>query len=270
MSELYMMTTITDRSALPKFIKLYQENAVLVSIIALGHGTARTETESIFLDNAEKAVCFSLVTKETWKSTKKLLKRTLQIDIPGRGIAFTVPLSTIGGRRELAFLTDGQQFERGEESVMKETKRELLVVISNPGYHDQMMDAARDAGAYGGTVIHARGTGMEKAEKFLGISLASEKDLTFIVVSTAKRDRIMQTIMMKAGISTPAGSIVFSLPVSDTAGLLLLDEAEREEEAEKEAAAEAAAVDNTPAEASAADNTPAETAAADNAQAEAT
>ena len=121
---------------------------------------------------------------------------------------------------------------------MKGTDRELIVVISNQGFNETVMDAARGAGAYGGTVVHARGTGMERAEKFLGISLASEKDMIFIVVKTEQRDHIMQAVMMKAGMETPAKAIAFSLPVADTAGLRLFEE--DEEEAPKPADTETA------------------------------
>ena len=224
MSELNLLTTITDRRNLPRFISLYQIQSVKTSLIVLGHGTATSELAGYFLDSSEKAVCFSVVTQEIWKKAKRMLRSTLHIDAPGVGVAFTIPLSSIGGRRELAFLTDGQNFERGEESSMKGTDRELLIIISEQGYNELVMDAAREAGAHGGTVIHGRGTGMEQAEKFLGISLASEKDMTFIVTKTAERDRIMQSVMLKAGMSTPAKSIVFSLPVTDTAGLRLLDD----------------------------------------------
>ena len=233
MSELYLLTSIADRRLLPKFIALYQEKNVSVSFITLGHGTVSGERAALFLDQSEKAVIFSAVTGEKWKETKRALRQTLRIDVPGVGIAFLVPMSSIGGRRELALLTDGQNFVRGEESTMKGTDRELLVVIGNQGYNEMIMDAARDAGAYGGTVVHARGTGMERAEKFLGISLASEKDMIFIVIKRDQRDRIMTSIMRKAGMETPAKAIVFSLPVTDTAGLRLLDD--EDEGAEKPA-----------------------------------
>ena len=82
---------------------------------------------------------------------------------------------------------------------MKGTEQELLVVIANQGYNEQIMDAAREAGARGGTVIHARGTGQQKAEQFLGISLASEKDVILIVTPTEKKAEMMQNIMHKAG-----------------------------------------------------------------------
>ena len=224
MSELYLLTTIAERRLLPRFVSLYQEKGVAAGFITLGHGTA--SGAGYFLDRSEKAVCFSLVTRETWKQAKRALRQTLQIDVPGVGVAFIVPMSSIGGRRELQFLTDGQNFERGEESTMQGTDRELIVIISNQGYNELVMDAAREAGAYGGTVVHARGTGMERAEKFLGISLASEKDMTFIVVKTAQRDEIRQSVMFKAGMETPAKAIAFSLPVTDTAGLRLVDEDE--------------------------------------------
>lgn len=233
MSELYLLTTITDRRRLPRFISLYQDGGIAVNLIALGRGTVSDAAESFFLGNSEKAVCFALVTWDTWAAAKRLMRRKLQIDTPGVGVAYLVPMSSIGGRRELAFLTDGQPFERGEESVMKGTERELLVIISEQGHNELVMDAARAAGACGGTVIHARGTGMQQAEKFLGISLASEKDMTFIVAQTAQKDRIMQSVMLKAGMSTPAKSIVFSLPVTDTAGLRLLEDEEQKEEEQK-------------------------------------
>ena len=107
---------------------------------------------------------------------------------------------------------------------MKETEYELIIVVSNFGYTNMIMDAAREAGAGGGTVIHAKGTGMEKAEKFLGVSLAAEKEIIFIVARTEKKTEIMKAVMENAGLESKAKSIVFSLPVADTAGLRISEE----------------------------------------------
>ena len=219
------MFTITDRSRLPRFIDLYQRHGLAVNLVTLGRGTAASETLSYLgLDRTEKAVCFAVVTGGVWSEIRSALRRELRIDVPGTGIAFTVPLSSIGGKRELAFLTAGQNFEKGEESTLKNTEHELLVAISEQGYSETVMDAARHAGAGGGTVIHAKGTGMQQAEKFLGISLASEKDLIFIVAVSGQKDAIMASIMREAGLETRAKAIVFSLPVTDTAGLRLIED----------------------------------------------
>src|SRR5699024_4916019 len=135
---------------------------------------------------------------------------------PGTGIAFLIPLSSIGGKRELLFLTENQNFEKGDETQLKGTTHELIVVIANQGYNEMVMDAARNAGAAGGTLRHAKGVGMKRAEKFLGVSLVSEKELILIVTKTEQKKAIMRAIMKEAGMESKAKSIAFSLPVSST------------------------------------------------------
>lgn len=225
MSKVYMLITITNRNIGLKMLDFYKEHDLTVTISTLGAGTANSEMLDYFgLEATEKAVMFSAVTKDMWKILKKGLQKEINIDVPGTGIAFIIPLSSIGGKKSLQFLTEKQNFEKEEETVMKETENELIVVIANQGYSDVVMDAAREKGAGGGTVIHAKGTGMERAEKFLGVSLAAEKEMIFIVTKTEKKNDIMKAITSQAGMESKAKAIVFSLPVSSTAGLRLQEE----------------------------------------------
>ena len=225
MSELYFMMTITSRDMLPKFLEAFDKNNLPIGFVSLGYGTAKDDIlDMLGLVRSEKAVGMTVVTGAGWEESKWYLRKKMYIDVPDTGISFIIPMSSIGGKRELAFLTAGQNYRKGEESVMKDTTMELLVVVSNQGHNDLVMDAARGAGAYGGTVIHARGTGMNQAELFFGVSLASEKDLTFIVTKKNQRNAIMSAIMKEAGMDTPAQSIVFSLPVTDAVGLNTGDE----------------------------------------------
>lgn len=223
MSRLYLMFTVLNRAKLPDFLSMYSEQGLDSNLIMLAHGTAKSEVLNTFgLENSEKAVCLNFVTGHVWAAIKTGLERKIRIDAPGMGIAFTVPVSSVGGRRELALFTEGLNYTRREEETeLKGTKQELLIVIGNRGYSEHIMDAARDAGATGGTVIHANGTGRKRAEKFFGITLSSERELIFIVSATEKKNDIMQSIMKKAGLDTDAKAIVFSLPVTDTAGLRL-------------------------------------------------
>ena len=229
MSELYLMTTIANRNMLPNFLGFYKEQGVSINLITLGRGTAASEVMDYFgLESAEKAVLFGVVTSEIWKEVKKGLQNRFRIDVPGMGIAFTIPLASIGGKRELKFLTEQQNYVKEEEGILKETKYELLVVIANQGYSNMIMDAAKRAGAGGGTVIHAIGTGMERAESFFGVSLASEKEIIFIVSRTNQRSDIMKAVMRDAGMESKAKSIIFSLPVTSTAGLRLIEDNQSE------------------------------------------
>lgn len=222
MSEIYMMTTITKRLAGRKMHAFYEMNELSAIFCTLGNGTATSEMLDYFgLEATEKIVMMSVVTDDTWKRVKRGLEEQVQIDVPGRGIAFLIPLSSIGGRKVLQFLTDGQKFQMEKESAMKDTKYELIIVIANHGHSDEVMDAAREQGAGGGTVIHAKGTGLEKAEKFLGVSIADEKEMIFIVAKAGDKNKIMKSIMDKAGLESKARAVVFSMPVTDTAGLRL-------------------------------------------------
>ena len=226
MSEVYMMVTITDwKETAVDFMEFYKENHVDANMVTLGRGTAGSEMlDYLGLEETEKTMILSIVTDKVWKTLKRGLRQQFKIDIPGTGIAFIVPVSSIGGKRELLFLLDKQDFEKGEETVLKDTAHELLIVIANQGYNEMVMDAARSAGAAGGTVLHARGTGMKRAEKFFGVSLVSEKELVLIVTKTENKNAIMQAVMQKAGMDTKAKAIVVSLPVKDTAGLRLIEE----------------------------------------------
>ncbi len=225
MGNLYLMTTIIDRKVCDKYFNLFQENHLHVMFNTLGLGTASNDIlDYLGLEANEKAVTFSVIEEETWIIIKKQLEKKLKIDAPGGGISFIIPLSSIGGKKTLQFLIEKQNYQKEEESTLKDTTHELIIAIAEQGYTGMIMDAARAAGAYGGTVIHAKGTGMELAEKFMHMQLAAEKEIIFIVTKTEQKNSIMQAIMQHAGSSTKAKAITFSLPVTATAGLRLIED----------------------------------------------
>lgn len=227
MNEIYMMGIITNRGMRDRFIAFFRQNDIHITLTALGAGTANSAIlDYLGMEATEKAVYFAFVTWDTWKKLRKELYNRMNIDIPGRGIAFLIPISSIGGKKALNYLMFGQEVMIEEESSLKETDFELLITIANAGHIETIMDAARSAHAPGGTVIHAKGTGAEYARKFFGISLAEEKEMIFIIVRTKQKNEIMRAIMEQAGTGSPAGGIIFSLPVTSTAGLRLLEEEE--------------------------------------------
>ena len=230
MSHVYMMVSVVERGMTRRFENFYGEMGLDVSVTTLGQGTAASEVLDYFgLDGAEKSVMFHFVTAEKWKSVKRRLRLKMSIDVPGIGIVFILPLSSVGGIKTLNYLTAGQEFEKGEESTLKDTKYELLVVIANQGHTELIMDAAREVHATGGTVIHAKGTGIQQAEKFMGVTLVPEKEMVFIVARKDRKDEIMSAIMRKAGTGSKAGAIVFSLPVTDTAGMRKIEDLDGED-----------------------------------------
>jgi nitrogen regulatory protein PII len=225
MGNLYLMTTIMDRKKANKYLNLFQENNLHVIFWFLGYGTVSNEIlDYLGLESPEKAVALSVLDEDTWFHTKKQLEKKLHIDAPGGGISFIIPLSSVGGKKTLQFLLEKEDYNKEEESTLKNTTHELIVIISEQGYTELIMEAAREAGAYGGTVLHAKGTGMEIAEKFMHMSLAAEKEVLYIVSKSEQKNAIMQAVMKKAGPDSKAKAITFSLPVTDTAGLRLIED----------------------------------------------
>ncbi len=225
MNALYMLGIITNRGMRDKFIQFFKLHNIHITLTVLGEGTASSAVlDYLGIEATGKTLYFAFVTWDIWKKLKKDLYDRVRIDIPGRGIAFLIPLSSVGGKKTLQYLSVGQELSIEEESTLQNTDYELLITIANAGHIETIMDAARSARAPGGTVIHAKGTGAEHAKRFLGISLAEEKEMIFIVVRTQQKNAIMKAIMEQAGAGSPAGGIIFSLPVTNTAGLRMLEE----------------------------------------------
>lgn len=219
--ELYYVISVVDRDKGESMSALYKAAGLHTILTTLARGTATSEHLSIYgLDATDKAVISAVASAEAADQLLKSAKRKLFIDIPGNGIMLTIPLKSVAGGRTLAYLTDS--VKTGGIPPM-EFEHELIIVIMNEGYSDMVMDAARAAGAGGGTVLHAKGTGSSRAEKFFGVSLADEKDMVYIVAHREEKAAIMTSINKDAGPGTKAGAISFSLPISSVVGLRARD-----------------------------------------------
>ena len=221
--ELYYLMSITDRERAEDMAALYRDAGLNLVTTMLGRGTATPEHLALYgLSRTEKAVTGAVVGEDVMKQLFRAAKRKLFIDIPGNGLMLAIPLKSVSSGRTLAYLTDGGKAASGGVPTMN-FEYELIVVILNEGHSDMVMDAARSAGAGGGTVLHAKGTGTGADERFLKVSLAQEKETILIVARAAAKAGIMRSILEKAGPDTEAGALVFSLPVSALAGFGLLE-----------------------------------------------
>lgn len=233
MKDLFFWITIIKRSDAEEYETFYRDHGVSVIYTVPCNGTVHKKHLDLFgIERTEKAMLFSTVTETTQRGLIESLTRDMKIDLPDRGVAMGIPLSGVGGMRTFEYFTAGQQMApQTEEETMttNESAHELIVAIYEKGYTELVMDAAREVGAGGGTVIHAKGTGMG-AEKFFGMTIAEEKEIVFIVCRSFRKKNIMKAIMQKAGVESKAHALVFSLPVSETAGFRFADMVEKEAE----------------------------------------
>ena len=102
---------------------------------------------------------------------------------------------------------------------MKSFKHEMIMCIVNSGFSETVMDAAREFGAKGGTVIRGRGTANVEAEKLYGIAIQPDKEIVLILVDTAIKNDILHAVYKAAGLNTPGQGIAFAVPVEDVVGI---------------------------------------------------
>lgn len=107
---------------------------------------------------------------------------------------------------------------------MKTNDYEVIFAIVNEGYAEDVMDVARQQGAKGGTILNARGVAREEAAAFFGISLNIEKEIVMMVVPKDIKNDILNAIYKEMGMAKKAQGIAFSLPVTDTAGLVKMED----------------------------------------------
>ena len=149
------------------------------------------------------------------------INKALSYHKRGAGIAVTLPLT--GVQNSILQLTApadcaGPTAEK-EEHTMKDHPYALLWVSVKAGHGDEAVDAARKAGARGGTVLKGNRCSTEEASSFLGISIREEQDFVMIVVPQEQKSAVMQAVTAACGLNTPAHGVTAALPVDEVMGL---------------------------------------------------
>jgi len=212
MSGIQLITVISESGQGRRCENILRSYGCELTLISSGVGTATGDMLRLLgLSRTEKRVIFALC------SGSRVREAMTEVVAGTRTVAFSVALSSISLP---LFREDGaanMHKKEGASSMNQAAKHEVVVVMANRGYIDLVMDAARTAGAGGGTVIHARSND-EKGGHFFNVTLAQERDMFFIVTPFANRAAIMQAIVRDAGMNSPAKAIVFSMPITHLAG----------------------------------------------------
>ena len=208
MSGIQLITVISESGQGRRCENILRSYGCELTLISSGVGTATGDMLRLLgLSRTEKRVIFALCSGE------KVREVMTEVVVGARTVAFSVALSSISLP---LFRADGTQKKEGASSMNSAAKHEVVIVMANRGYIDLVMNAARTAGAGGGTVIHGRSN--DDNGQFFNVMLAQERDIFFIVTPAEHRADIMQAIVREAGISSPAKAVVFSMPISNLAG----------------------------------------------------
>lgn len=221
-----MLFLIAGHKLAEKSLTLLKNHGIPIQYTINGMGTATSEMMDLLgLGTAEKTILVTLLPKDLANHILARLNDLLEeLERKSRGIAFTLPI--LGANKLLLRLmgeleeTHAQQDERKDDTpVMAEKKYSLITAVVNQGYSEEVMNAARSAGARGGTVLHSRQVPTEKSQTALGLDVQEEKEMILIVADSEHRLQIMQAIGEKCGLHSEAKGTVLSLPIDNAVGL---------------------------------------------------
>lgn len=215
-----MITAVVRRDQEQDYVDFFHRNGAGVVFGSLCEGSARKKLlDMLGLERKEKVILHCVLPSALRPRILRHLRTEMFIDAPNNGIAYFISLECIGGASALKYISTEDTIIGNEVKDMKEARHSLIVAIAEQGYTGMVMDAAREAGATGGTIVRAKGAVNELRAKFFGVSIAEEKEMVYIVTSSDRRNDIMSAIMNKAGVKSPAHTVMFSLPVDAVAGI---------------------------------------------------
>lgn len=225
-NRLFLLTVITDRGKGKIARKVLKRHGITFTVRMIAMGTARTKIlDYLGLGDRERDIVFAAVTRQTKTEVLSDLADALRARDPGGGIAYTIPFTGVGGPKTLDILRGADRLNLYEDPCelkgdckVERTAAELVVTIVNRGYAHEVVEAAKEAGAQGGTVMHARGTGDGETEKFFKITVEPEKEIVILVIRHNVRADVVRAISRRVGLSTPGRGITFTLPVEDVVG----------------------------------------------------
>ena len=220
-----MLVLIVDDKVVKKATEVLHAYRAPVQLLCRGNGTANSDLmDYLGLGSMEKAVLLCPVLKQHVPEIFETLDLELKLSKPGKGIAFTFPISGVSSFL-LEMLNDEvkekirEHLERKLEHMDTATPHSLLMVTINHGYSEEVMATAKKAGATGGTVLRARRLGHEEPMQKWGIYVQAEKEIIFILAEQENKLDIMKTLAEKCGLHSDAQGLIISIPVDAVVGL---------------------------------------------------
>ena len=180
--------------------------------VLMGRGTAKNQIlEMLGLGDTRKDLVYMLLDDELYAVVRAAVLKEAEKEKSGFGIVFTIDVEKILKNSSINIQKEG--------SSMTDATHTLISIIVNAGFADDAMAAARKAGAGGGTIINARGTGREEDEKFFGITIVPEKEMLLILAEKSKADAILEAVRSLPCLQTKGIGITYCIDVNDFAPL---------------------------------------------------
>ena len=192
-------TIIFNRGVSKSFIDILEKKMNFLYTVIMAEGTAQQSIlKALGLDEIKKDVVYLLSQENEKEIIKDILKEKYHFEEKPVGIYFASPTE-----------------EKLEDYEMENV---VIYIIVNRGMSDDVVEVATANGAGGATILHGRGSGIEKKKLFFDIKIEPEKDIILIVSSKDKKEQIINSVKEKIDLEREGNGVIFTMPVIDTLG----------------------------------------------------
>lgn len=180
--------------------------------VARALGTAKTTFLQILgLCDSAKEIVFVATKESDERAIRSSMEEAAKSYKKPFGVLFTVNLTDFfirSGKMEMTNIAQGSL-------APNDAKFALVTFIVNRGLADSVMDAARGAGAQGGTVINAHGTARPGDSKFFGLEIVPEKEMVLILTQKENAKNIMSAVASLECLKKKGSGVSFSVAAED-------------------------------------------------------
>ncbi|MEN6515222.1 MAG: P-II family nitrogen regulator [Fervidobacterium sp.] len=201
-----------------KVVKSAKRHGFSGGTITLAKGTINSRVLNfIGLTDVRRELVYLAAEKSVAYRALEEMNEEFEFDKPNRGIVFTTSINTVLGSKNIKpkkRVVKNDIERRGDEAMYN-----LITIIVDKGRAEEVIDAANKAGAKGGTIINARGSGIHESGKILSMEIEPEKEIVMILSESDTTENIVSAIKDAIKIDEPGNGILFVQDVNRTYGI---------------------------------------------------
>ena len=214
MADFRLICCVVNMGSASKVLKVARKYGVKESVISIGKGTLNSRLLTLLKINEERKEIVSMIA-ETKVATEAIkgISKELAFEKPHHGIAFTHPVSGV-------FNSEHTTVENNiKTNEVENNMYNAIYVIVERGNAEEVIEVANKAGARGGTIVNARGSGSQETKKLFSIEIEPEKEKVIIIAKSELKDGIIEALKQHLNIDEPRNGIIYVLDVNEVYGL---------------------------------------------------
>jgi nitrogen regulatory protein PII len=211
-----LLLTVVKKGKAKKIVQATRQAGAEGGTTLLGSGTGILEKTFFGIPiNQEKEIVLTLVPAHIAEAVIQAVTEAGRLEETGNGIALVVDVRGVAGIAHRCGANDIKK----RQDMQRAIQFELIVTVINKGNAEGVVEAAKRAGAEGGTIIFGRGTGIHEKATLFSIPIEPEKELVLTLIDRTRTEAVLQAIRQETGLDEPGKGIAFVLPVERTAGI---------------------------------------------------